>query len=172
MAFWLGIKSDHYTEAGALVVRLQNIRSTGFFEGEPAYLDIGYFETELLRHNVMPGDILIAGLGDETNLVGRACVAPEGISPALVKADCFRFRLAQASADPAFIATQLSVSASFDAGQLSTGSTRSRIPLSVMATRKVTLPPLEEQIAIVTFLNHETAKLNTLTIEAKKVLLY
>jgi type I restriction enzyme S subunit len=165
--FGSGIKSDHYTDAGALVVRLQNIRSAGFFRGEPAYLELDYFKTELFRHNVVPGDVLVAGLGDENNLVGRACVAPEGISPALVKADCFRFRLERTIADPVFIATQLSLSAPFDAGQLSTGSTRSRIPLSVMATRKVALPPREEQRAIVTILDHESAKFDSLTAEAE-----
>ena len=166
--FGSGIKSDHYTEAGALVVRLQNIRSTGFFQGEPAYLDLEYFETELFRHNVVPGDLLIAGLGDEINLVGRACVAPEGNSPALVKADCFRFRLDQQLARPEFIATQLSAGASFDAGRLSSGSTRSRIPLSVMATRKVAFPPLAEQAAVVAYLNRETTNFGALISEAER----
>lgn len=164
--FGSGIKSEHYTDSGALVVRLQNIRSNGFYVGEPAFLELEYFEQALKRHEVVPGDVLIAGLGDENNVVGRACVAPPGISPALVKADCFRFRLDGSVAAAAFVAAQLNVSAVADAGRLANGSTRSRIPLSVMATRAVALPPLAEQVEIVAFVERELAAIDELVGEA------
>jgi type I restriction enzyme S subunit len=164
--FGSGLKSDHYTESGALVVRLQNIRSFGFHGGEPAYLDLGYFQSELYRHNVVAGDVLIAGLGDDNNLVGRACVAPRGIEPALVKADCFRFRLRAGMAVAEFIAHQLSTSAFCDSGRLSSGSTRSRISLGVMGTRVVVLPPIAEQTALVQFIEAEMHKLDELLAEA------
>jgi type I restriction enzyme S subunit len=164
--FGSGIKSEHYTDSGALVVRLQNIRSNGFFVGEPAFLELEYFDQALKRHEVLPGDLLIAGLGDENNVVGRACVAPPGISPALVKADCFRFRLDGSVAAAAFVAAQLNVSAVADAGRLANGSTRSRIPLSVMATRVITLPPLAEQVEIITFIERERAAIDELVGEA------
>jgi type I restriction enzyme, S subunit len=93
-------------------------------------------------HDVRRGDVLIAGLGDDRNTVGWACVAPPGIEPAMVKADCFRFRLDLARALPEFIAVQLTEGSVADAGVLSSGSTRSRIPLSVMASRRLALPPL------------------------------
>lgn len=166
--FGSGLKSDHYTESGALVVRLQNIRSAGFFDGEPAYLDIEYFLRELQRHNVVGDDVLIAGLGDDNNLVGRACVAPKGIEPALVKADCFRFRLHKDLALPSFIAHQLSASALCDSGRLATGSTRSRIPLGVMGSRVVALPPITEQRRVVQFLDAELQRLDELFTEATR----
>lgn len=165
--FGSGIKSEHYTDSGALVVRLQNIRSNGFHVGEPVFLELEYFEQELKRHEVVPGDVLIAGLGDENNVVGRACVAPAGISPALVKADCFRFRLDGGVVAAAFVAAQLNVSAVADAGRLANGSTRSRIPLSVMATRVIALPPLAEQVEIVAFVERERAAIDELVSEAE-----
>ena len=165
--FGSGIKSEHYTDSGALVVRLQNIRSNGFYVGEPAFLEFEYFEQELKRHEVVPGDVLIAGLGDENNVVGRACVAPAGISPALVKADCFRFRLDGGVVAAAFVAAQLNVSAVADAGRLANGSTRSRIPLSVMATRVIALPSLAEQVEIVAFAERERAAIDELINEAE-----
>ncbi len=166
--FGSGIKSEHYKDDGALVVRLQNIRAEGFFDGEPAYLDLEYFQNELLRHAVLPGDILIAGLGDDRNLVGRACVAPDNLGPALVKADCFRFRLIASLALADFIATQLSATAICDSGRLATGSTRSRIPLSIMASRKMAIPQMKEQADIVNFIKKENAKLDALTAEATR----
>ncbi|WP_431638034.1 hypothetical protein ACQVBX_09015 [Dyella sp. KULCS107] len=143
--FGSGLKSDHYVEEGARVIRLQNIRGGRFDDRDAAFIELGYFESEMARHEVREGDLLIGGLGDDNNVVGRACVAPEHIYPALVKADCFRFRLDTDRALPEFAAWALTVGATYDAGNLSSGSTRSRIPLSVMASRKIPLPPVDEQ---------------------------
>lgn len=165
--FGSGIKSDHYTEEGALVVRLQNIRAYAFNIGEPVYLDQGYFETSLRGHEVAGGDLLVAGLGDDNNLLGRACVAPDGLGAALVKADCFRFRLREEMALPHFVAMQLSAGAAFDAGVMATGTTRSRMPLGVMASRKVALPPLHEQSEVITVVDAKVSKFDVLKEEAE-----
>jgi type I restriction enzyme S subunit len=163
--FGSGIKSSHYREEGALVVRLQNIRAGLFNMGEPVYLDLNYFESELACHAVAGGDVLIAGLGDENNLLGRACVAPPDLGPALVKADCFRFRL-DSSMCPEFVAHQLSAGAAFDAGQLAAGTTRSRIPLGTMASRKIAYPPKDEQEVINRQIRERLADLDALAREA------
>lgn len=168
--FGSGIKSEHYTDEGALVIRLQNIRAGAFNVGEPVYLDETYFRRELQGHAVVADDLLVAGLGDDNNLLGRACVAPPGLGPALVKADCFRFRLEPDVALPAFVAMQLCAGAAFDAGVLATGTTRSRIPLGVMATRKLVLPPFPEQRQIANFVSMESRKLDALSSEAVRAI--
>lgn len=165
--FGSGIKSEHYTEGGALVVRLQNIRSGIFNMGTPVFVDENYFLTELRGHEVLPGDVLVAGLGDDNNLLGRACVAPDGLGKALVKADCFRFRLDTLLVLPEFIALQLSAGAAFDAGTLSSGTTRSRIPLSTMSSRKVAFPLVDEQMEIVRFVQAEIEKINRLATDIR-----
>ncbi|WP_188694551.1 restriction endonuclease subunit S [Silvimonas amylolytica] len=169
--FGSGIKSEHYTEEGAIVVRLQNIRAGAFNIGEPVYLDMVYFQSELRHHEVFEGDLLVAGLGDGNNLLGRACVAPEGLGPALVKADCFRFRLNTEQAISEFVAWQLNAGAAYDAGVLATGTTRSRIPLSTMASRKVALPPAHEQRAVADFIRCENSKLDALSLAADRAIL-
>lgn len=166
--FGSGIKSEHYTEEGALVVRLQNIRAGSFNKGESVYINEAYFLAELQGHDVIAGDLLVAGLGDENNLLGRACVAPDGLGLALVKADCFRFRLDADKAVSEFVAWQLSAGAAFDGGILATGTTRSRIPLSIMASRKIALPPPEEQLAIARFIASENCKLDALKFEVTR----
>ena len=166
--FGSGLKSEHYTDEGVRVIRLQNIRM-GYFDGsDAAFIAPSYYEAALLGHDVRGGDLLIAGLGDDRNTVGRACAAPKGIEPAIVKADCFRFRLDPQRGLPDFIAMQLTSGSGYDAGILSSGSTRSRIPLSVMATRMVALPSIREQAKIVEFIESETAKLDALTAEASQ----
>ena len=46
------IKSEHYPDYGALVIRLQNIRTEGFAVGERAFIDADYFDRELRGHEV------------------------------------------------------------------------------------------------------------------------
>jgi type I restriction enzyme S subunit len=165
--FGSGLKSEHYTESGVRVVRLQNIRRDGFNGSDEAFIGVEYYENELSGHDVVAGDVLIAGLGDDKNTVGRACVAPVGIEPAIVKADCFRYRLDANQAFPYFIATQLSAGSAADAGVLSSGSTRSRISLSIMATRKLAIPPVIEQTKIATYIQAKTLEFDNLVLEAQ-----
>ena len=82
--FGSAIKSDHYADEGARVVRLGNIGTGEWREGKPVYIEREYWAT-LGRHQVLPGDLLIAGLGDENNPVGRSTVAPFGLGDAIVK---------------------------------------------------------------------------------------
>lgn len=168
--FGSGLKSEHYTDEGIRVIRLQNIRRGSFDGRDAVFIDKNYFARELAGHDVRTGDVLIAGLGDDKNTVGRACVAPEGIEPAMVKADCFRFRLDARRALPDYVALALTAGSPFDAGVLSSGSTRSRIPLSVMASRKISLPPYQEQIALNRFIAAQQATFDALTREAERAI--
>jgi type I restriction enzyme, S subunit len=152
--FGSGLKSEHYTDEGVRVVRLQNIGWAEFSDTDRAYLGEKY-ASELGDHSVIGDDLLIAGLGDEGHPVGRACIAPEGIEPAMVKADCFRFRLDLRRLLPQFAAYQLSATAAAAAGSMSTGATRSRMNLTVSASRKVAVPPRDEQYAIVKLLDRD-----------------
>lgn len=150
--FGSGLKSEHYVDTGIRVIRLQNIKN-GLFDGtDEAFITPEHYQT-LGDHGVEPGDILIAGLGDENNPVGRACVAPDDLGPAMVKADCFRYRLDRKLADPSFIAWHLSCTATTMGGAFSTGTTRARMNLSSTSQKPVVLPPLEEQRRISEFID-------------------
>lgn len=165
--FGSGLKSEHYVDEGARVIRLQNIKGGYFDDRDAVFVDLTYFETEMAGHDVRCGDVLIAGLGDDKNTVGRACVAPIGIAPAMVKADCFRFRPDTDRVLAEFVAWALTTGSGFDAGVLSSGSTRSRIPLSVMASRKIALPPRSEQHEIVRVLAIRNQEFDLLIAEAE-----
>jgi type I restriction enzyme, S subunit len=160
--FGSGLKSEHYVESGVFVVRLQNIKEAGLDSSSKAFIDNGYYQQELGDHDVEAGDLLIAGLGDENNPVGRACVAPAEIEPAMVKADCFRYRLDTSLVNPSFAALSLNTSARYHGGKMSSGSTRARIPLSQMSEREIALPPLEEQMLIVETLVREMSAMDSL----------
>lgn len=159
--FGSGLKSEHYSESGIRVIRLQNIGWAEFRDSDTAYLDEAYAR-RLGDHSVEGQDLLIAGLGDDGHAVGRACVAPFEIEPAMVKADCFRFRLDRQRILPRYAAFQLSATASAVAGHHATGATRKRVNLAASAKRKIALPPLTEQLAIADLLDRENTKINTL----------
>ena len=167
--FGSGLKSQHYSEDGVRVIRLQNIGGPNFVNADKAFIDETH-ASSLGDHSVFQGDLLIAGLGDETHPVGRACVAPSGLGRAMVKADCFRFRLVQTRALSQFLAYQLSATAIAASACFGTGSTRSRVNLSTMSARKIALPPITEQRSIATFLDRETAKIDALAAKKERLI--
>src|SRR5690606_11965116 len=85
--FGSNLKTSHYTDAGPRVIRLQNI-GDGIFKDARAHISESHFE-RLQRHRVFAGDIVIAALGET---LPRSCVIPSSVGPAIVKADCIRFR--------------------------------------------------------------------------------
>jgi type I restriction enzyme, S subunit len=156
--FGSGLKSDHYVQSGIRVIRLQNIGWAEFNDQDKAFISKEYYDT-LGNHDVLASDLLIASLGDEKIPPGRACVAPPWIMPAMVKADCFRFRLDQSKVISSFAALQMSATAGHAAAALSAGATRQRINLQRMSSRLLILPPRSEQDAIVRYAEKATSRL-------------
>lgn len=160
--FGSGLKSEHYASEGVRVVRLQNIGLAEFKNDNAAFISYEHWRDVLgCGHAVAPGDLLIAGLGDENNPLGRACVAPD-IGNALVKADCYRFRLNPAKAISAFIALSLSATAKAECGFMATGATRDRLNLGLASSRIVVLPPIKEQQSIIDDIRIKTTPIDLL----------
>ena len=157
--FGSGLKSSHYTDEGIRVVRLQNIGHGTFNDEDAVYIAPEHYAT-LGDHSVQPGDLLIAGLGDPHHPAGRACVAPTNIRPAMVKADCFRFRVDQEAFLPAFAALQLTATAHAASAVLSTGATRQRTNLQSTTGRHVVVPSKSEQARVVEYCTGEKARLD------------
>ena len=157
--FGSGLKSSHYTDEGIRVVRLQNIGHGTFNDEDAVYIAPEHYAT-LGDHSVQPGDLLIAGLGDPHHPAGRACVAPTNIRPAMVKADCFRFRVDQEAFLPAFAALQLTATAHAASAVLSTGATRQRTNLQSTTGRHVVVPSKSEQARVVEYCTGEKGRLD------------
>ena len=82
------LKTEHYRPSGVRVIRLQNIGRGTFLDSDRVYVSLDHF-AGLERHSVRGGDVVVAALGSGARPAGRACVVPEHLAPALVKADCF-----------------------------------------------------------------------------------
>lgn len=98
---------------------------------------------------VNSGDLLIAGLGDDRNHAGRACVAPV-LGPAIVKGKCFRARADRSRVSAEFLALLLSSPIGSAAMSVAgRGSTRSMINLEIVKSTELWLPARSRQDQIV-----------------------
>ena len=156
--FGSALKSEHYVEGGARVIRLGNIGRANWKDDDTAYISVPYWRT-LARHQARKGDLVIAGLGDDGNPVGRAAVVP-AIEPAMVKADCYRLRIDACLADVRFLAWYLSSPEGLaQSEQRSEGSTRPRLTLSKALALRVPWLPLNEQQLLADRVENEVARL-------------
>lgn len=144
--FGSSLASVHYTDAEEVrVVRLGGIGRGEFRHGDRAYVPAEYASAVLGDHCVFPGDVLVAGLGDRNHPLGRACVLPEGLGPAIHKADCYRVTVDSSLCDPEFLALALSFGPARQvAPLLSRGSTRSR--LNTVVARDLPIPAVERSL--------------------------
>ncbi|CAN3982858.1 hypothetical protein [Kitasatospora purpeofusca] len=143
--FGSSLTSAHYSDSGVRVIRLGNIGRAEYREREPAYISEDYF-TKLRRHEAVAGDLIIAGLGDQKNPLGRSCTVPPNLGTAMVKADCFRVRLDQRKVLHEYAAWALSSPPVTDqVALLARGSTRARINLEVVREVMIPVPTTEQQ---------------------------
>jgi type I restriction enzyme, S subunit len=144
------LKTEHYTESGPRVIRLQNI-GDGVFRDEKAHISEERFDT-LRKHEARADDVLVAGLGE---VLPRACVVPPTLGPAIVKADCFRLRF-RSEINPHFVAAMLnSPSIRRGAHAQISGVGRPRLNLAKVRSICIPIPPPEEQDRIVAAIDEQ-----------------
>jgi type I restriction enzyme S subunit len=143
------LKTEHYTSSGIRVIRLQNIGHGHFDDTDRAYISDAYF-ADLRRYEVRAGDIIVAGLGDETHPVGRAALVPQSLGPAINKADCFCLRASTTVVSNAYLTYFLnSRTGRSQVEGRAQGTTRMRINVGNLKTIAVPVPAITEQDCIV-----------------------
>ena len=140
------LKTEHYVDKGARVIRLQNIGEGLFDDSDKAYISEPYYQ-ELVRYAVYPGDIIVAGLGDENHPVGRASQIPQFVGPAINKADCFCLRADDSVVEQEYLLHFLNSSyARLQVRQRAQGTTRLRINVANLRTVLVPVQSRETQV--------------------------
>ncbi len=142
--FGSNLKSDHYTNSGARVIRLQNI-GDGYFRDERSYISLEHFYA-LRAHEVRTGDLVVASLGDAPP---RASLVPLLADPAIVKADCIRVRLSSHVDHRWVLYTLMSPQTKGVAARSIKGVGRPRLGMAQIRALLVPVPPLTEQRRIV-----------------------
>lgn len=140
------LKTSHYIEHSEFrVIRLQNIGTEGFRDEHRSYVDEDRFN-RLRKHQVQPGDLVVAGLVDPRL---RCCQVPADIGMALVKADCYRFAVHNFVVSGYLLRYLNSPWAQNFAVVHHHGMTLTRIGLGNFRRIPVPLPPFAEQQRIV-----------------------
>ena len=147
--FGSNLKSSHYQEHGPRVIRLQNI-GDGTFVDAKAHISESHYR-ELSKHAVQESDLLIAMLGE---VLPRACIVPNSVAPAIVKADCARVRVNRDLIKPAVLAAQLNSKPIRDlVARFVKGIGRPRVNLGHIRAIPVALCSIAEQLRVETVLS-------------------
>jgi type I restriction enzyme S subunit len=142
--FGSNLKTEHYMDIGPRVIRLQNI-GDGVYIDEEAHISQSHFE-RLQKHRVFANDVVIAGFGENPP---RSCIIPEALGPAIVKADCIRFK-PHPSISPKYMNAVLnSEPVRKRTKRMVHGVGRPRLNLGEIKSIVLALPPLAEQSRIV-----------------------
>lgn len=150
------LKSEHYTDEGPRVVRLQNIGDGSFIDAK-ATISQAHFQS-LAKHSIASDDVLVAMLGE---YLPRACLAPATLGPAVVKADCVRLRVDPRLATAGYVAAGLNSEAlRSQTAKLRHGVGRPRLGLGLFRGLKFPLAPLAEQPRIVEALDSYLSRLD------------
>ena len=143
--FGSNLKTSHYTNDGPRVIRLQNVGDGEFIDAY-AHISVERFEA-LSKHSVEPGDLIIAALGET---LPRSCLIPSTVGPAIVKADCIRFKPTEFVALAAFLNCALNcVETRKRTAGIVHGVGRPRLNMQEIKAIALPLPPLAEQRRIV-----------------------
>lgn len=124
------LKTEHYSDQGARVVRLNNIDLLEFDDADSAFVTLDYFQELRRGYEVKGGDIIIAGLGDDRIPMGRACIVPMNFGPAINKADCYCLRTNEKLSARYLVHFLNSNEGLKQARSLAQGTTRKRLNLS------------------------------------------
>ncbi len=140
--FGSSLASAHYVdEPGVRVIRLGDVGLAEFRESSAAFVAEEYAKGGLSEHRAVAGDLVMAGLGDANNPLGRAALVPAALDGAVHKADCYRIRVDELRWDPHYVSWALSYGPARDEAPLmSRGSTRAR--LNTVVARDLPIPSL------------------------------
>ena len=140
--FGSNLKSEHYSQEGIRVIRLQNIGVSRFLDDDKAYIPEDHYE-KIKKYTCRSGEVVIGTLGDP-NL--RACIIPEHVDIAINKADCVHFIPKSEEVNACFVCEYINQPATLTlAGESIHGQTRSRISMSQVAALPIFVPPLQLQ---------------------------
>jgi type I restriction enzyme, S subunit len=162
--FGSDLLTDELITEGVPVIYIRDIGQGGYCRvSEWCVTDVKAKQLSFCR--VIPGDILVAKVGDPP---GLAAIYPLGEPEAIVTQDVIRLRVRD-TIDANFLVYVLN--SDFGREQInsiSVDSTRMRVGLGQYKQLRFVLPPIREQHAIRVFLDGEIKKLDGLVVEAAK----
>jgi len=157
--FGSDLKSSDYIDNGVPLIQLNNIRDSKHLMQNMKFITEEK-KQQLIRHLVIPNDIVIAKMAEP---VARCAIVIDEYAEYVIVADCVKLTPNLEMVDRSYLVWAInSENVKINAELVSTGTTRIRINLGELKKLKVPYPPMSEQIKIAHFLDHKTAKIDTL----------
>jgi len=157
--FGSDLKTSDYMDDGVPLIQLNNIRDSKHLMQNMKFVTEEK-KRKLIRHLAIPGDVVIAKMADP---VARSAVVSENYSEYVIVADCVKMTPNLSLVDLRYLVWAINCDhVRINAELVSTGTTRIRVNLGELKKLKVPYPPFSEQEQIANFLDHETAKIDTL----------
>jgi type I restriction enzyme S subunit len=144
--FGSNLKSSEYVETGIPVLKIQNIKANRFIRKKLSYVTPEK-ALELHRHSFVSGDLMITKLGEP---LGLCCLVPNDLEHGVFVADLMRLRPSSTVIFKQFLLHAINstvVQQQFK--EITKGTTRQRVNLSIVRNIRFSLPPLAEQRRIV-----------------------
>jgi len=165
--FGSDLLTSELASEGVPVIYIRDIKPSGYLRVSEWCVTPEKAE-QLKFCNVIPGDVLVAKVGDPP---GLAAVYPQGEVNGIVTQDVIRLRVDPVKASAEYIRWLLnSKYGQTQIDHISVESTRTRVGLGEYKQLRFFIPPLHEQTAIADFLEAETTKLDALKGEAERVI--
>jgi type I restriction enzyme S subunit len=144
--FGSSLKVSDYANSGVPLVFVRNVRAASFGGSDTVYVSLEK-AADLRAHQVCAGDLLITKMGDPP---GDVCIYPIHRPPAIITADCIKFRPVRNSALTQFFA--YAIESDLVHKQIlgiTKGVAQLKVSLGRFGTIGLPLPPISEQHRIV-----------------------
>ena len=144
--FGSNLKHSEFQAAGRLVIGIDNVQDGEFSGGSDHRISEAKF-AELVKYAARPRDVLITVMAT----VGRVCVVPTQIEPAIITKHVYRITVNRELGLPEYVAIALRGASEVRAQLLGSvqGQTRPGLNGTLIKQIKIPLPPLAEQERIV-----------------------
>ncbi|GBL00085.1 restriction endonuclease subunit S [Vibrio harveyi] len=156
--FGSALKLEDMVEDGIFVFGQENVIKKNFSLGKRRISDSKFKEMEVYK--ATPGDILITMMGTS----GKCEIVPETAALGIIDSHLLRLRVREDMVKSDFFKLLIDESpeVAFQIRQQGKGSIMHGLNSSIVKSLFLPLPDIEEQSAILSFLDHETAKIDTL----------
>jgi type I restriction enzyme S subunit len=158
--------AETYTKDGVVFLRSQNVYDDGLYLDDVVYITEETDE-DLRASRVRAGDILLNITGAS---LGRTCLVPDGLPQANVNQHVCIVRLKDKAARK-YVAQSMKscwIRGQIDVAQ--SGAAREGLNFAQISKLSLTFPPSAEQAAIAAFLDRETAKIDELVAEQRRLM--
>jgi len=164
--FGSNLKVSDYRDSGVPLIFVRNIRSQKFDEDSKRFVSIEKAD-ELRPHWAFPGDLLITKMGEPP---GDVCLYPTGSPPAVITADCIKFRLSPTLEVPRYFVYALRAKeVRAQVIGLTSGVAQQKISLEKFKNILIPVAPLSEQARIVAEIEKQLTDLEAGVAALKRV---